>query len=866
MRELIQKPHIILSVENPVDSSKVKRAVPHEVAIKALSRVGDGTVTELKGHYNKPERSILISDPSENQMALARKLASETGQESHIESDGMSHKMIYSQEPNVGKVVHGQGTVFHETPPENYFSTLSDGTHFTHNFDFEKSEKPFHGYNKEKHSRTGGLSDKYRKKYNRETGSNLKRPVTGKVKAGSKAAKRRKSFCARMKGVSGPTSKDGKLTPKGAALKRWKCSKSEEHIPGGIASKEDIKRLPKDLLDQGVKVEMEHTSDPNIAREIAADHLMEDRNYYSKLSELEKSKNVREQRKKVFGTDPNAPRTSERRMKMMQRIRDYAERKYGLPLVTATGKRGESGEVKDKGYQKPFDVFSPEGIEQEKAYLQQLKERGEKRTDPKPDWRSGRLETQPSPDAAIHELAHLDLAPESTTAPDFQSEMDRLWGESQSKYGHMQQKRTQGEIQPMSVENPIRRELGLPANRATKPVKEQEYALDAPSQPRFVEGKDPQGRKAFYDRQSRLQSPETRERLQQIREGSLKFHPDTGWYRATDPNALINLRARGQKQEAEERAKTKLAEQNEPKKMAASEEPLMKPYHSEAQRRWAHTPAGTKALGGKKAVKEWDEATRGKKLPEKVEKRCWEGYEPTPGKKPYSKGSCRPIKKEENSEACDCDMDKGEIGPNCKAKLNKYKASSMKKDIKGIPTSGLIGLSRTEEVKKAWEASINKEPGKEALNFGHPEHGTVSIVKQGNMLHVKHNEAPAELAGNKGVFSNLKDAAQHASQYRNFLETKPSASPSPGSAWTHKGFDFSETTHPKTPKGYKAYSLSNKKMGTKDVLFARSPEEAKQHIDKVTWKPKWFQEESSTKKNVGVAPGKDPMSPFNKKD
>ncbi len=83
--------------------------------------------------------------------------------------------------------------------------------------------KPFKGYNKKKHSRTGGLNDEYREKVNRETGSNLKRPVTGKVKSGSKAAKRRKSFCARMSGVKGPTSEGGKLTPKGAALKRWKC-------------------------------------------------------------------------------------------------------------------------------------------------------------------------------------------------------------------------------------------------------------------------------------------------------------------------------------------------------------------------------------------------------------------------------------------------------------------------------------------------------------------------------------------------------------------------------------------------------------------------------------------------------------------
>lgn len=86
-----------------------------------------------------------------------------------------------------------------------------------------KKITPFHGYSKEKHSVSGGLNDKYREKYNREHGANLKRPVTGKVKAGSESAKRRKSFCARMSGVPGPTSKEGKLTPKGAALKRWKC-------------------------------------------------------------------------------------------------------------------------------------------------------------------------------------------------------------------------------------------------------------------------------------------------------------------------------------------------------------------------------------------------------------------------------------------------------------------------------------------------------------------------------------------------------------------------------------------------------------------------------------------------------------------
>lgn len=61
----------------------------------------------------------------------------------------------------------------------------------------------------------GGLTAKGRAKYNRATGSKLKAPVTGKVKPGSKDAKRRKSFCARSRSWTGPRGK--------AARRRWKC-------------------------------------------------------------------------------------------------------------------------------------------------------------------------------------------------------------------------------------------------------------------------------------------------------------------------------------------------------------------------------------------------------------------------------------------------------------------------------------------------------------------------------------------------------------------------------------------------------------------------------------------------------------------
>ena len=72
-------------------------------------------------------------------------------------------------------------------------------------------------------SRKGGLTAKGRAKYNRAPGSNLQAPVTEKSPTGKRAA-RRKSFCARMKGVKGPMKDSkGRPTRKALALKRWRC-------------------------------------------------------------------------------------------------------------------------------------------------------------------------------------------------------------------------------------------------------------------------------------------------------------------------------------------------------------------------------------------------------------------------------------------------------------------------------------------------------------------------------------------------------------------------------------------------------------------------------------------------------------------
>ena len=74
----------------------------------------------------------------------------------------------------------------------------------------------------------GGLNRKGVMSYRREhPGSHLQMAVTtkpSKLKPGSKAAKRRKSFCARMGGVKGPMKKpNGKPTRKALALRKWNC-------------------------------------------------------------------------------------------------------------------------------------------------------------------------------------------------------------------------------------------------------------------------------------------------------------------------------------------------------------------------------------------------------------------------------------------------------------------------------------------------------------------------------------------------------------------------------------------------------------------------------------------------------------------
>jgi len=73
----------------------------------------------------------------------------------------------------------------------------------------------------------------------------------------------------------------------------------EDMLPGGEADNVPEDKVNKKQLDMGQKVEMEHTDDPDIAREIARDHLSEelkdgkekeDQEYYTNLKKIHEDK------------------------------------------------------------------------------------------------------------------------------------------------------------------------------------------------------------------------------------------------------------------------------------------------------------------------------------------------------------------------------------------------------------------------------------------------------------------------------------------------------------------------------------------------------------------------------------------------
>lgn len=131
-----RKPHFIFSAENPLYPAKLKMS--HEETMSFLNDRGY-KAEAVQGKYGDHEKSILVHNPPKHAIKHLMKLSSSLGQESSIYSDGYNHELHYHNGDNAGKYHKGQGTNFHKKPPADNFSTLQDGTTFTHNFNFDET-------------------------------------------------------------------------------------------------------------------------------------------------------------------------------------------------------------------------------------------------------------------------------------------------------------------------------------------------------------------------------------------------------------------------------------------------------------------------------------------------------------------------------------------------------------------------------------------------------------------------------------------------------------------------------------------------------------------------------------------------------
>lgn len=64
--------------------------------------------------------------------------------------------------------------------------------------------------------------------------------------------------------------------------------REKDKIKGGLGDNKPDSDFDQKELKKGIKVEMEHTNNPEIAEEISKDHLSESKNYYKELAKMEK--------------------------------------------------------------------------------------------------------------------------------------------------------------------------------------------------------------------------------------------------------------------------------------------------------------------------------------------------------------------------------------------------------------------------------------------------------------------------------------------------------------------------------------------------------------------------------------------------
>ena len=103
----------------------------------------------------------------------------------------------------------------------------------------------------------------------------------------------------------------------------------KDKIPGGLADKKKPSDYDKRSIEMGKEVEFEHTDDPDIATEIAMDHLEEHKKYYPALADMEGELEKKEKKKKssvIFDLHKQAKKKKEKKW-IQEAVRESHEGK-----------------------------------------------------------------------------------------------------------------------------------------------------------------------------------------------------------------------------------------------------------------------------------------------------------------------------------------------------------------------------------------------------------------------------------------------------------------------------------------------------------------------------------------------------------
>ena len=181
-------------------------------------------------------------------------------------------------------------------------------------------------------------------------------------------------------------------------MKIIQSKKHKDLIPGGRADKNKPSDFNKDQIEKGIKVEMEHTDDEALAKEIAMDHLTEDPKYYDHLQEME-DKYVKKASVPEYSMDKFKPGTLVTFIlngtKMSKRVL-FTDTKNGRVVVELGGKNVGIPEsrvkIKEEQEERISNIPLPEGnfprsiAESEVVFnlMKEAKKKKKKEWDPNP--------------------------------------------------------------------------------------------------------------------------------------------------------------------------------------------------------------------------------------------------------------------------------------------------------------------------------------------------------------------------------------------------------------------------------------------------------------------------------------------------